>query len=82
MWGRGGPKCCAESKQNLLELLTALFSQFWPFLRTYKNSVQVWACFSPFSTAGSPRAGTGPTRWGGNAGKGPDGQSRGMNASV
>lgn len=43
--GRGGPKGCAGSKWNLLELLTALFSQFWPFLSTYRNRVQVRACF-------------------------------------
>ena len=43
--GRGGRTCGAGSQRNLLEFLTALFSQFWPFLSTYKNRVQVRACF-------------------------------------
>lgn len=70
---------------NMLELLTALFSQVWPFLSTYKNRAQVRACFllvalQPAGWA-VPKLGLAPQGGrGGNVGKGPGGQPREINA--
>lgn len=59
--GQGRPQVLCGKQAGFAALLTALSSQFWPFLSTYKNSVQVWACF-PFGSAGSPRAEAAPIR--------------------